>query len=57
MLPGNEILLLPLLPVILLIHARRAFRREYLWFYVLALAWLFGTIVGDLYRGSSLHKA
>ena len=53
MLPGNEILLFPLLPVLILMHGRRAFRREYLWFYVLALAWLFGTIVGDLYRGSS----
>jgi O-antigen ligase len=52
MLPGNEILVFPLLPVLLLMHGRRAFRREYLWFYVLALAWLFGTIVGDLYRGS-----
>jgi O-antigen ligase len=53
MLPGNEILLFPLLLVLLLSCPHRAFRREYLWFYVLALAWLFGTIVGDLYRGSS----
>ena len=53
MLPGNEILVFPLLPVLLLMHGRRAFNREYLWFYVLVLAWLFGTIVGDLYRGSS----
>ena len=57
MLPANEILLLPLLPVILFVHGRRAFRREYLWFYVLALAWLFGTIVGDLYLGSESARS
>lgn len=57
MLPGNEILLLPLLPVLLLLHGRRAFCREYLWFYVLALAWLFGTIVGDLYLGTPAARS
>ncbi len=51
-LPGNEILLFPLLPVIMLAHGRRAFRREYLWFYVLVIGWFFATIVGDLYLGS-----
>jgi hypothetical protein len=51
-LPGNEILLFPLLPVLLLAHGRRAFKRQYLWFYVLVLGWLFGTVVGDLYLGS-----
>jgi O-antigen ligase len=56
-LPGNEILLFPLLPVILLVHGRRAFRREYLWFYLLALGWLFGTIAGDLYLGSPLANS
>jgi O-antigen ligase len=56
-LPGNEILIFPLLPVLLLARGRRALRREYLWFYVLALAWLFGTIVVDLYRGSPSTKS
>jgi len=56
-LPGNEILLFPLLPVILLVHGRRAFNREYLWFYVLVSCWLFGTIVGDLYLGSPLANS
>ncbi len=57
MLPGNEILLLPVLPVALLIHSRRAFRREYLWFYILAFGWLFGTIFGDLYLGSPIANS
>jgi O-antigen ligase len=51
-LPGNEILLIPILPLLLLAKGGRAFKREYLWFYVLTLAWLLGTIVADLYVGS-----
>lgn len=50
-LPGNEILLFPILPVLLLAKGSRAFKREYLWFYVLTLAWLLGTIVADSYVG------
>jgi O-antigen ligase len=53
-LPGNEILLFPLLPLLLLAKGGRAFKREYLWFYVLTLAWLLGTIVADLYVGIGL---
>ena len=53
-LPGNEILLFPLLPLLLLAKGRRAFKREYLWFYVLTFAWLLGTIVADLYVGIGL---
>jgi hypothetical protein len=53
-LPGCEILLLPLLPLLLLAKGSRAFKREYLWFYVLTLAWLLGTIVADLYVGIGL---
>ncbi len=53
-LPGNEILLFPLLPLALLAKGGRAFKREYLWFYVLTLAWLLGTIVADLYVGIGL---
>jgi hypothetical protein len=55
-LPGNEVLSLILLPFLLINHRKRAFRREYLWFYVLLLGWLFGTIVGDLYLGVSLDN-
>ena len=56
-LPGDEILILPLLPVLLLTKGRRAFRRDYLWFYILVGAWLFGTIAGDLYLGSPLQNS
>jgi O-antigen ligase len=51
-LPGDELILIPALPVLLLTKGRRAFRREYLWFYILAGAWLFGTVFGDIYLGS-----
>src|SRR5271155_3375532 len=50
-LPGNEILLFPLLPVLLLAKGGRAFKREYVWFYILTGGWLLGTIVGDIYLG------
>jgi O-antigen ligase len=55
--PGNEMLVLPMLPVLLLAQGRRAFRREYFWFYVLVLGWLFGTVAGDLYLGSSTQNS
>jgi O-antigen ligase len=48
-LPGNEILLLPLLPVLLVYRGSRAFEREYLWFLILVGAWLLGTIAADAY--------
>jgi O-antigen ligase len=56
-LPGNEIIILSLLPVMLVIHPRRAFRREYLWFYVLVFGWLFGTVAGDLYLGTTVASS
>jgi hypothetical protein len=52
--PGNELLVLPLLPILLLYRGDRAFKREYLWFYVLVGAWLLGTIVADIYTGSPM---
>lgn len=52
-LPGNEILLLPVLPLALMAKGSRAFRRQYLWFYLLTFAWLLGTIIGDLYLGNT----
>jgi hypothetical protein len=50
--PGDELLLIPVLPALLLVRGRRAFAHRYIWFYVLALAWLFGTVAGDFYHGS-----
>jgi O-antigen ligase len=51
-LPGDEILLFPVLPVLLLARGRRAFNRQYLLFYILAVAWLLGTLIADVYNGS-----
>jgi O-antigen ligase len=48
-LPGNEILLLPMLPVLLIYRGSRAFNREYLWFLILVAAWLLGTLAADAY--------
>jgi hypothetical protein len=53
-LPVNELLLFPLLPILLLSKGKRAFKREYLWFYVLVAGWLLGTIIADLYFSSPL---
>jgi hypothetical protein len=53
-LPVNELLLFPLLPIALLSKGRRAFKREYLWFYILVGGWLLGTIIADFYFGSPL---
>jgi hypothetical protein len=49
-LPGNEILLLPFLPVLLVYKGGRAFNREYFWFWILVAAWLLGTLVADAYN-------
>jgi O-antigen ligase len=46
-LPGNEILLLPFLPVLLIYKGSRAFNREYFWFLILVCAWLLGTVAAD----------
>jgi hypothetical protein len=51
-LPLCELLLLPVLPVLLLARGRRAFNRQYLWFYILTGAWLLGTLIADAYNGS-----
>lgn len=51
-LPGGEVLLFPALPVLLLSRGRRAFARQYLWFYLLMGGWLLGTICADMYLGS-----
>jgi hypothetical protein len=49
-LPGCEVLLLPLLPLLLLAKGKRAFDRQYLWFYILVGGWLLGTLVADAYH-------
>ena len=51
-LPGSEVLILPMLPVILLARGRRAFNREYLWFYLLNIGWLLGTLISDTFHDS-----
>jgi O-antigen ligase len=51
-LPGGEILTLVLLPVLLLSRGRIAFRRQYLWFYLLTVGWLLGTIIADQANGT-----
>ncbi len=50
-LPGCEVLLFPVLPVLLLARGKRAFDRRYLWFYILTGAWLLGTLISDAYNG------
>jgi hypothetical protein len=50
-LPGSEVLLFPLLPILLLAQGRRAFDRQYLLFYLLVGGWLLGTQIADTYNG------
>jgi O-antigen ligase len=50
-LPGGEILALLFLPMLLLSHGKRAFDRQYLWFYLLMLGWFLGTLIGDEANG------
>lgn len=54
-LPGCELVAIVMLPFLILKHGQRAFRREYVWFYVLLGLWLFGTIVGDVYLATSMN--
>ena len=50
-LPGGEILALLFLPILLLSHGKRAFDRQYLWFYLLTLGWFLGTLIADEANG------
>jgi hypothetical protein len=50
--PGDELLILPFLPILLMLRGNRAFNRQYFWFYVLTGGWLLGTLIADLYVGS-----
>jgi hypothetical protein len=56
-LPGCEVVVLLMLPFLLLRKGNRAFRREYLWFYLLLGLWLFGTVCADLYLSSPIIKS
>ena len=49
-LPGTEVLLIPILPIVLLAKGDRAFNRQYLMFYILAGGWLIGTLIADTYN-------
>jgi hypothetical protein len=49
-LPGCEVILLPMLPVLLVAKGGRAFQRQYLWFYILVAGWLLGTLIADAYN-------
>ncbi len=51
-LPGCEVLLFPMLPVLILARGRRAFSREYLLYYLFTGAWLLGTLIADTFAGS-----
>jgi O-antigen ligase len=53
-LPGDEVLILAALPFLLLTRARRAFPRQYLWFYLLAAGWLLGTLIADVHAGTPM---
>ena len=55
-LPGSEVLLFALLPVLLLAHGGRAFEHQYLRFYILAGGWLVGTLIADAYNGIPLFN-
>jgi hypothetical protein len=39
-----------MLPLLLLARGKRAFDRQYLWFYVLVGGWLLGTLIADAYN-------
>ena len=54
-LPGCEVVIFPMLPVLLIYQGRRAFNQRYLWFYVLTAAWLLGTLIADTYVGSNFE--
>jgi hypothetical protein len=55
-LPGCELILLPMLPVLLVAKGGRAFQRQYLWFYILVAGWLLGTLIADSYNDIALFN-
>jgi len=55
-LPGCEVILLPMLPVLLVAQGKRAFNRHHLWFFVLVAGWLLGTLIADAYHDIGLFN-
>ena len=55
-LPGCEVILLPMLPVLLVAQGRRAFKWEYRWFLIWVFAWLFGTLISDAFNDIALYN-
>jgi hypothetical protein len=55
-LPGNEVLLLAFLPVLLLAQGGRAFENQYVRFYVLAGGWFIGTLIADAYNAMPMYN-
>src|SRR5271168_1321420 len=55
-LPGNEVLLLAFLPVLLLAQGGRAFENQYVRFYILAGGWLIGTLIADAYNAMPMYN-
>ena len=55
-LPGNEVLLLALLPVLLLAQGGRAFENQYVRFYILAGGWFIGTLIADAYNSMPMYN-
>lgn len=55
-LPGCEVILLPMLPVLLVAHGKRPFQRQYVWFLVLVTGWLLGTLIADAYHDMGLFN-
>src|ERR1700744_2000535 len=53
-LPGDELLILPAIPLLVLARGKRAFKSQYLWFYLLLVGWLLGPLIVDVYTGSPL---
>jgi hypothetical protein len=49
-LPGCELLLIPVFPILVIAQGKRAFDRQYLYFYVMVAAWLMGTLIADAYN-------
>jgi len=56
-LPGNEVLLLALLPVLLLAKGGRAFESQYLRFYLVTGGWLLGTLISDRYNAIPMFNS
>ena len=50
--PGSEIVLIPVLPILLVVRFRKITRGKLKYLFVLLGLWLFGQVVTDIYRGA-----